>query len=275
MSKRILIVEDEELIARSVAFALRREGFETETASDGRTGLDAARARPPDVLILDIVLPGELSGSDVCRMLRGETIAPIIMLTALGTETDRVLGFERGADDYVTKPFLMPELIARVRAHLRRAEFDRTGSPTTLRRDVTVDGEPVHLTVSEFELLALLSERPGEVVSRRELVSRLWSSEFEGETRIMVPSRRDVASYDLAPEMSAYELTDRFVEEIGNIVNALKRQGRTMLLVEQNLALAAAVADRFYILRDGETVDSGDAAALRQDRRHFARTYYL
>ncbi|HEX7582836.1 MAG TPA: response regulator, partial [Gaiellaceae bacterium] len=113
MSKRILIVEDEELIARSVAFALRREGFETETASDGRTGLDAARARPPDVLILDIILPGELSGSDVCRMLRGETIAPIIMLTALGTETDRVLGFERGADDYVTKPFLMHELIAR------------------------------------------------------------------------------------------------------------------------------------------------------------------
>jgi len=194
MSKRILIVEDEELIARSVAFALRREGFETETASDGRTGLDAARARPPDVLILDIILPGELSGSDVCRMLRGETIAPIIMLSALGSETDRVLGFERGADDYVTKPFLMPELIARVRAHLRRAEFDRTGSPTTLRRvggltvdrirrEVTVDGEPVHLTVSEFELLALLSERPGEVVSRRELVSRLWSSEFEGETR--------------------------------------------------------------------------------------------
>ena len=194
MSKRILIVEDEELIARSVAFALRREGFETETASDGRTGLDAARARPPDVLILDIILPGELSGSDVCRMLRGETIAPIIMLSALGTETDRVLGFERGADDYVTKPFLMPELIARVRAHLRRAEFDRTGSPTTLRRvggltvdtirrEVTVDGEPVHLTGSEFQLLALLSERPGEVVSRRELVSRLWSSEFEGETR--------------------------------------------------------------------------------------------
>jgi len=194
MSKRILIVEDEELIARSVAFALRREGFETETAVDGRAGIDAARARPPDVLILDIVLPGELSGSDVCRMLRGETIAPIIMLTALGTETDRVLGFERGADDYVTKPFMMHELIARVRAHLRRAEFDRTGSPTTLRRvggltvdtirrEVTVDGEPVHLTVSEFELLALLSERPGEVVSRRELVSRLWSSEFEGETR--------------------------------------------------------------------------------------------
>ena len=194
MSKRILIVEDEELIARSVAFALRREGFETETASDGRTGLDAARARPPDVLILDIILPGELSGSDVCRMLRGETIAPIIMLSALGSETDRVLLFERGADDYVTKPFLMNELMARVRAHLRRAEFDRTGSPTTLRRvggltvdtirrEVTVDGEPVHLTVSEFELLALLSERPGEVVSRRELVSRLWSSEFEGETR--------------------------------------------------------------------------------------------
>jgi two-component system response regulator RegX3 len=194
MSKRILIVEDEELIAKSVAFALRREGFETETARDGLTALEAARARPPDALILDIILPGELSGSDICRVLRRETIAPIIMLTALGTETDRVLGLERGADDYVTKPFLMHELIARVRAHLRRVEFDRTGSTTTLRRvggitvdtvrhEVTVEGEPVHLTVSEFELLALLTERPGEVVSRRELVSRLWSSEFEGETR--------------------------------------------------------------------------------------------
>ena len=193
MRKRILIVEDEELIARSVAFALRREGFEAEIAPDGQTALDAARARPPDALILDVVLPGDLSGSDVCSVLRAETTAPIIMLTARGTETDRVLGLERGADDYVTKPFLMHELIARVRAHLRRVELDRTGSVTvrrvgaltidTIRREVTVDGKVVHLTVSEFELLSLLSERPGEVVSRRELVARLWASEFEVETR--------------------------------------------------------------------------------------------
>ncbi len=194
MSKRILIVEDEELIGRAVAFALRREGFETETARDGKAALEAARARPPDALILDLMLPGELSGSDVCSVLRRETIAPILMLTARDSETERVLGFERGADDYVTKPFMMQELIARVRAHLRRVELDRAGSTTTLRqtggltidtirREVTVDGEPVHLTVSEFQVLALLTERLGEVVSRQELVARLWSSKFDGETR--------------------------------------------------------------------------------------------
>ncbi|HVA29700.1 MAG TPA: response regulator transcription factor [Gaiellaceae bacterium] len=194
MSKRILIVEDEELIAKAVAFAFRREGYETETARDGEAALEAARARPPDALIVDIVLPGELSGSDVCSILRRETIAPILMLTARAGVADRVLGFERGADDYVTKPFMMHELIARVRAHLRRAEFNRAGSTTTLRRlgeltldtmrrEVTVGGEPVHLTVSEFQVLALLTERPGEVVSRQELVARLWSNTFDGETR--------------------------------------------------------------------------------------------
>ncbi len=250
MSKRILIVEDEELIARSVAFALRREGFETEIARDSGTALEMARARPPDALILDIILPGELSGSDLCRVLRSETIAPIIMLTALCTETDRVLGFERGADDYVTKPFFMHELIARVRAHLRRVELDRTGSITTrrqvggltidtIRREVTVEGEPVHLTVSEFELLALLTERPDEVVSRRELVARLWSSEFEGETRTCdAHVRRLRAKIEPDPVRPSRLVTVRGVgyKFVGAII-ALAVESE---LIEQCLVLATA-----------------------------------
>ena len=189
-----MIVEDEELIAKSIAFALRREGFETEIARDGETALGILRERPADVLILDLVLAGSLTGFDVCRIVRTETIAPIIMLSARGAETDKVLGLERGADDYVTKPFSMHELIARVRAHLRRVEFDHTGAADNVRRigdltlhrvsrEVTVEGEPVHLTVSEFALLGLLSERPGEVVPREDLLARLWSPDFNGETR--------------------------------------------------------------------------------------------
>ena len=194
MSKRVLIVEDEDLIARSIAFALRREGFDTEIARDGEGALDAFRARPADAIVLDIVLAGGLTGFDVCRIARTETVAPIIMLSARGAETDKVLGLERGAADYVTKPFSMHELIARVQAHLRRVDFDRTGAADTVRsvggvtidrvsREVTVGGEPVHLTVSEFALLELLSERAGEVVPRTELLARLWSPEFSGETR--------------------------------------------------------------------------------------------
>ncbi len=194
MSKRVMIVEDEDLIAKSISFALRREGFETEIARDGEGALDAFRARPADVLILDIVLAGGLTGFDVCRIVRTETIAPIIMLSARGAETDKVLGLERGADDYVTKPFSMHELIARVQAHLRRVDFDHTGAADTVRsvgditidrvtREVTVAGEPVHLTVSEFALLGLLSERRGEVVPRAELLARLWSPDFDGATR--------------------------------------------------------------------------------------------
>ncbi len=194
MRERILIVEDEALIARAVAYALRCEGFDVEIASDGANGLAAARACPPDLVILDIVLPGGISGSDVCREIRAESIVPIIILSARDSETDRVLGLERGADDYVPKPFSMPELIARTRAQLRRRNLDRATvadsvrdvgdlAIDTLQREVTVGGERVQLTPSEFELLAFLSERPGRVTTRQEIVSRLWSSDFVGDTR--------------------------------------------------------------------------------------------
>jgi two-component system response regulator RegX3 len=193
MNGRILIVEDEPLIANAVSFALKREGFQTEIAGDGLSALDVWRARPADLVILDLILPG-LSGMDVAVRLRQETTAPIIMLTARDGDVDKALGFERGADDYVVKPFSMVELIARVRAQLRRRELDRAGTSAAVRRvggveidlarhTVTVDGRPVRLTPSEYDVLALLTERPDEVFDRREIVSRLWSSDYVGDMR--------------------------------------------------------------------------------------------
>ena len=192
MKARILIVEDEELTARAMAFAFEREGTETEIAADGETAIRAARERPPDAILLDVTLPGPLDGFDICRLLRDETTAPILVVSARGTETDRVLGLERGADDYVTKPFSMAELIARVRAQLRRVELDRRSDSVRVvgdiavdleKREVEVEGRRRMLTTTEFKLLALLAERAGGVVSRDELMSELWARPFSGQSR--------------------------------------------------------------------------------------------
>jgi two-component system response regulator RegX3 len=188
----ILVVDDDPGVLDVVAFMLRREGFEVDEEKDGAAALDAARKRPYDIVILDVMLPG-MSGTDVCRELRSESDVPILMLTARDAEIDRVLGLELGADDYVTKPFSAAELLSRVRAILRRRELDRvngTGSTTRKlgglqidlgRHEVMVDGERVHLTLSEFKVLALLAETPDSVVSRRELMQHLWSSEHVGD----------------------------------------------------------------------------------------------
>src|SRR4051794_12694353 len=170
---------------------LRREGFEVDEEKDGTAALDAARARPYDIVILDVMLPG-VSGTEVCRELRAESDVPILMLTARDAESDRVLGLELGADDYVTKPFSSAELLSRVRAILRRRELDRAQSASTLRKlgglqidlgrhEVLVDGDRVHLTLSEFKVLSLLAEQPDNVVSRRELMQHLWASEHVGD----------------------------------------------------------------------------------------------
>jgi two-component system response regulator RegX3 len=188
----ILVVDDDPGVLDVVAFMLRREGFEVDEEKDGAAALDAARKRPYDIVILDVMLPG-LSGTDVCRELRSESDVPILMLTARDAEIDRVLGLELGADDYVTKPFSAAELLSRVRAILRRRELDRVnGTGVTTRKlgglqidlgrhEVMVDGERVHLTLSEFKVLALLAETPDNVVSRRELMQHLWSSEHVGD----------------------------------------------------------------------------------------------
>jgi DNA-binding response OmpR family regulator len=190
--QRILLVDDDAGVRDVVAFTLRREGFDVDEERDGRSALERARERHFELVILDVMLPG-LSGTDICRALRAESDVPILMLTARDAERDRVLGLELGADDYVTKPFSSAELLSRVRAILRRRELDRAnGAGSTVRRlgglnidlgrhEVLVDGERVHLTLSEFKVLALLAEQPGGIVSRRELMQHLWASEHVGD----------------------------------------------------------------------------------------------
>ena len=187
----ILVVDDDPGVLDVVAFTLRREGFDVVEERDGPAALEAARSRRYDIVILDVMLP-QLSGVDVCRALRAESDVPILMLTARDAEADRVLGLELGADDYVTKPFSTAELLSRVRAILRRRALDRANGGVAVRRlgglhidlgrhEVLVDGARVHLTLSEFKVLALLAEQPDNVVSRRELMQHLWASEHVGD----------------------------------------------------------------------------------------------
>ncbi len=187
------MIEDDEATRYAVSRALSSEGFEVETATDGETGLEAARRWAGiDVVVLDWSLP-KLSGIDVCRTIRAESAVPIIMLTAKETEVDRVLGLEMGADDYVIKPFSTKELVSRVRALIRRRTLDRRDGSGILRiggiavdasrHRVEVDGSPVHLTPTEFRLLSLLGSKPGEVYSRTQIMRHLWQSEYVPDSR--------------------------------------------------------------------------------------------
>jgi two-component system response regulator RegX3 len=190
---RVLVVDDEPAITDAVSYALQSEGFDVDAREDGEQAIDAARRETYDVILLDVLLP-RLSGFEVCRRIRSESDVPILMLTARDSEVDRVLGLEIGADDYITKPFSMPELLGRIRAILRRRQLDATqGKPTeyqvgSLRLDlvrhlVTVDGKQVRLTPSEFKILALLAASPGRVFSRREIMQHLWDSSYVGDQR--------------------------------------------------------------------------------------------
>jgi two-component system, OmpR family, response regulator RegX3 len=189
---RVLIVEDEPAVRDALDYSLRGEGFEVDAAPDGEAGLRAAQAGEYDVVILDLMLP-KMSGTEVCRRLRTESAVPIIMLTAKGAELDRVLGLEIGADDYVTKPFSMAELIGRIRAIMRRRQLDQSGATSMLRvgdleldpirHEVRIGGEPKRLTPSEFKLLLLLAQDPERVFSRREIMQHLWDSSYVGDQR--------------------------------------------------------------------------------------------
>ena len=189
---RVLVIDDEAAIRDAVEYALRSEGFEVESADDGEAGLRAALEAPYDVVVLDLMLP-RMSGTEVCRRLRAGSAVPIIMLTAKGGELDRVLGLEIGADDYVTKPFSMAELIGRIRAIVRRRELDRSGAASVIRvgglkldpmrHEATVEGELTRLTPSEFKLLMLLAQEPERVFSRREIMQHLWDSTYVGDQR--------------------------------------------------------------------------------------------
>ncbi|MGE5529553.1 MAG: winged helix-turn-helix domain-containing protein [Patescibacteria group bacterium] len=188
--KRILIVEDEAAIAETLAFNLEREGYEAISAHDGREGLAMALAAKPDLIILDLMLPG-LDGIEVCRRIRAAGLAmPVIMLTAREGETDRVLGLETGADDYVTKPFSLRELLARIRAALRRSE---AAAPAILYighleidaagREVRAGGKEVELSAKEFDLLRVLVQHRGQVLSREQLLDLVWGADFYGDPR--------------------------------------------------------------------------------------------
>jgi DNA-binding response OmpR family regulator len=190
--QRALIIEDDQDIAEVVAINLRDLGLETERAADGRAGLQKALERPYALIVLDLMLP-KIDGLSVCTRIREKRPStPILMLTAKAEEIDRVLGLEIGADDYVTKPFSVRELVARVKALLRRVQAERDAPPANevvevgdialdvSRRRVTRAGIPLSLTVKEFELLALLARNPGRTYSRADLLNLVWGYQFEG-----------------------------------------------------------------------------------------------
>ena len=192
MAERILLVEDEEKLARMVELELQYEGYEVEKAFDGRTGLELALSGKFDLVLLDIMLPA-LSGMEVLRRLRKESQMPVIMLTARDTVVDKVSGLDMGADDYITKPFAIEELLARIRAALRKRPAQApeqprnllTAGPLTMdtdRHEVTVSGESVELTRREFDLLHYLLENKEKVITRESLLDHVWGFDFVGET---------------------------------------------------------------------------------------------
>ncbi len=193
MAKRkILIVDDNPKIVELVRLYLEKDGYRVFVAYDGLEALEVARQKQPDLIVLDLLLPG-MDGLDVCRILRAESEVPIIMLTAKSTEEDKLVGLELGADDYLTKPFSPRELVARIRAVLRRVGKEAAQGPAELRfadllidrrsHEVQVRGEPVHLTPTEFRLLEVLAREPGRAFTRLELLDRVFGYDFEGFER--------------------------------------------------------------------------------------------
>jgi two-component system response regulator RegX3 len=191
---RILVVEDEESFSDPLSYLLRREGYEVSVADDGPAALEEFERNGADLVLLDLMLPG-LPGTEVCRRLRSKSNVPVIMLTAKDGEIDKVVGLELGADDYVTKPYSSRELVARVRAVLRRGSEPEQSSVATVeagpvrmdieRHVVTVDGQPVAMPLKEFELLELLLRNAGRVLTRMQLIDRVWGSDYVGDTKTL------------------------------------------------------------------------------------------
>lgn len=193
---RVLIVEDEESLADPLAFLLRKEGFEATVVTDGPSALAEFDRSGADIVLLDLMLPG-MSGTDVCKQLRARSGVPVIMVTARDSEIDKVLGLELGADDYVTKPYSARELIARIRAVLRRgSEADEAGYSEAIleagpvrmdveRHVVSVAGEPIALPLKEFDLLEYLMRNRGRVLTRGQLIDRVWGADYVGDTKTL------------------------------------------------------------------------------------------
>ena len=201
MSEKVLVVEDELTLQETLAYNLKKEGYGVEKASDGNTAIEVARKYQPDLIILDIMLPG-IDGFEVCRILRKEMTTPVLMLTARDDEIDRVVGLEVGADDYLTKPFSMRELLARVKAILRRVrvlreEFNREVNDSQInktlqfdnltidvnRREIRLGDTPIPLKPKEYDLLYFLAEHNGKVLSREFILERVWGWDYFGDSR--------------------------------------------------------------------------------------------
>jgi DNA-binding response OmpR family regulator len=195
MRRRILVVEDDRTLRQTLSYNLTREGYEVTTAADGEAALEAARKSRIDLILLDVMLPG-MSGIEVLRVLRRHGIgAPVIIVSAKGDEIDRVVGLKVGADDYVTKPFSRPELLARIEALLRRQRTEPIGDEPSERiqlgeiqvdvgrRLVTIGERSLHLTTKEFDLLAFMASHPGRIFTRDQLLARVWGYDYTGDGR--------------------------------------------------------------------------------------------
>jgi len=216
---RVLVVEDEESISDPLSYLLRQEGFEVSVASTGPEGLAEFDRGGADIVLLDLMLPG-LSGTEVCRTLRTKSSVPVIMLTARDSEIDKVVGLELGADDYVTKPFSSRELVARVRAVLRRGTEPEDEASAALeagrvrmdveRHVVTVDGEQLAMPLKEFELLEMLLRNVGRVLTRGQLIDRVWGADYVGDTKTLdVHVKRLRAKIEPDPGAPRYLVTVR------------------------------------------------------------------
>jgi len=219
--RRVLLIEDEDSISEPLAAALQREGFAPAVAGTMAEGLESFRTHPPDLLLLDVMLP-DGDGRDALRQIRSTSRTPVIMLTARGDEMDRVIGLELGADDYVTKPFSAAEVMARIRAVLRRTAAPAPGGGSELQvgeilmdldtRTVTKDSEPVELALKEFELLRMLMESAGRVVTRTALMDEVWDPNWFGPTKTL-----DVHVSSLRKKLGDDPATPRYIHTIRGV----------------------------------------------------------